>query len=113
MEVSHGLLKQRLEDERARLIDEIGQFRIAGRDNLGYGNHQADDATDAFEQAKELSLLQNSERVLAQVEAALARFGQGVYGLCEQCGQQIDPARLKALPYASLCMSCQQRLEHI
>ncbi len=113
MGVSHEVLKQRLEDERARLLEEIEQFRIAGRDNLGYGNHQADDATDAFEQAKELSLLQNSERVLAQVEDALVRFDQGAYGVCERCGQQIDPARLKALPYATLCMSCQQRLEQI
>jgi DnaK suppressor protein len=111
MGVSHEMLRQRLEDERARLLGEIKQFRITGGDNLGYGNHQADDATDAFEQAKELSLLQNSERVLAQVEAALARFEQGTYGICERCGDHIDPARLKALPYAKLCMSCQQRTE--
>jgi DnaK suppressor protein len=111
MGVSHEFLKQQLEDHRARLLEEIEQFRIAGRDNLGYGNHQADDATDAFEQAKELSLLQNSERVLAKVEAALARFEVGTYGVCERCGQQIDPARLKALPYAALCMDCQQRTE--
>jgi DnaK suppressor protein len=111
MDKSHEMLKQRLEDQRVRLLKEIEQFRIAGRDNLGYGNHQADDATDAFEQARELSLLQNSERVLAQVEAALARFDQGVYGICERCGQPIDPARLKALPYARLCMNCQNRSE--
>ena len=111
MTVSHEMLKQRLEDQRARLIEEIKQFRITGRDNLGYGNHQADDATDAFEQAKELSLLQNAERMLAQVEAALARFEQGRYGLCERCGDRIDPARLKALPYATLCMNCQQHAE--
>jgi DnaK suppressor protein len=113
MGVSHEVLKQRLEDQRTRLLGEIEQFRIAGRDNLGYGNHQADDASDAFEQAKELSLLQNAERVLAQVDAALARFDQGVYGTCERCGQQIDPARLKALPYATLCMDCQQRSEQV
>ncbi len=111
MSVSHEVLRQRLEDQRARLMEEIKQFRISGGDNLGYGNHQADDASDAFEQAKELSLLQNSERVLAQVEAALVRFEQGIYGICERCGEQIDPARLKALPYASLCMDCQQHTE--
>jgi DnaK suppressor protein len=111
MAISHEMLRRRLEDQRARLLEEIRQFRIAGRDNLGYGNHQADDASDAFEQAKELSLLQNSERVLAQVDAALLRFERGVYGDCERCGQQIDPARLKALPYATLCMNCQQRTE--
>jgi len=111
MGTSHEELRQRLVDQRTRLMEEIKQFRISGRDNLGYGNHQADDATDAFEQAKELSLLRNSEWVLAQVDVALARFDQGVYGICERCGDHIDPARLKALPYATLCLSCQQRLE--
>ena len=111
MTVSHEMLRQRLKDQRAQLLEEISQFSIIGRDNLGYSNHQADDASDAFEQAKELSLLQNAERVLAQVDAALARFEQGVYGICERCGEYIDPARLKALPYATLCMSCQQRAE--
>lgn len=111
MGVSHEALKQRLKDQRARLLEEIKQFSINGRDSLGYGNHQADDASDAYEQAKELSLLQNAERLLAQVEAALARFEEGIYGVCDRCGEYIDPARLKALPYASLCMSCQQRLE--
>jgi len=111
MTVSYEQLRQRLEEQHTRLIAEIKQFQIAGCENLGYGNHQADDATDAFEQAKELSLLQNSERVLAQVEDALARFEQGTYGSCERCGETIDPARLKALPYATFCMTCQQSLE--
>jgi DnaK suppressor protein len=111
MVVSQDVLKRRLEDERVRLLTEIEQFRISGQDNLGYGNHQADDATDAFEQAKELSLLQNAERVLNQVEVALARMNEGTYGTCLRCGDNIDPARLKALPYASLCMDCQQRTE--
>jgi len=111
MTVSYEELRQRLEDQQVQLIEEIKLFQIDGRDNLGYGNHQADDATDAFEQAKELSLLQNSERVLAQVQAALARFEQGTYGSCERCGATIDPARLQALPYAALCMVCQQHAE--
>ncbi len=111
MTVSYEELRRRLKDQQARLIEEIKLFQIDGRDNLGYGNHQADDATDAFEQTKELSLLQNSERLLAQVQAALARFEEGTYGLCERCGKEIDPARLQALPYVALCMVCQQHLE--
>jgi DnaK suppressor protein len=56
-------------------------------------------------------LRQNLERLLDQVEDALERFEAGAYGLCKQCGREIDPARLKALPYATLCLSCQQRRE--
>jgi RNA polymerase-binding protein DksA len=88
----------------------IAQLDAEGGANLGYGNHMADDASEAFEQAKELALHQNAKQVLAQVTDALNRFEQGTYGRCDRCGEEIDPARLKALPYATLCLHCQQRL---
>ena len=106
-------LKMRLEVERERLLTELSQTNVVERDNLGYGNHMADDATEAFEQAKDLALRQNMERLLEQVEGALERFEEGTYGLCERCEGEIDPARLKALPYATLCLSCQQRRESL
>jgi RNA polymerase-binding protein DksA len=80
-----------------------------GATNLGYGNHMADDATEAFEQAKELALHQNAKQLLSQVTDALRRFEEGTYGSCTLCGAEIDPARLRALPYATLCLHCQQR----
>jgi DnaK suppressor protein len=104
-------LRMRLEAERERLLTELSQTNVIERENLGYGNHMADDATEAFEQAKDLALRQNLERLLDQVEDALERFEAGKYGLCKQCATEIDPARLKALPYATLCLSCQQHRE--
>jgi RNA polymerase-binding transcription factor DksA len=103
------VLRSFLEDERARLQTVIAQMDAEGGKNLGYGNHMADDATEAYEQAKGLALRQNAEQVLAQVTDALERFDEGRYGTCEQCGVEIDPARLKALPYVTLCLRCQQR----
>jgi DnaK suppressor protein len=103
------VLRSFLEDERARLESLIAQSDSEGGTNLGYGNHMADDATEAFEQAKELALHQNARQLLAQVINALQRFDQGEYGVCERCGDDIDPARLNALPYVTLCLSCQQR----
>jgi DnaK suppressor protein len=69
----------------------------------------ADDATEAYEQAKDLALRQNTEQLLIQVRDALAEFDRGTYGVCKMCGQDIDPARLQALPYVTLCLRCQQR----
>ena len=111
MAVRNGeVLRTFLENERAQLQAVIAQSEAEGGENLGYGNHMADDASEAFEQAKELALHQNAQRLLVQVESALVRFELGNFGLCERCGEEIDPARLEALPYAALCLRCQQRL---
>jgi DnaK suppressor protein len=105
------VLRLYLEDERVRLEAVVAQIDADGTKNLGYGNHMADDATEAFEQAKDLALRNNAEQLLAQVTDALNHFDVGTYGICEQCREEIDPARLKALPYATHCLRCQQRLD--
>jgi len=108
---SPDTLRSFLEGERTRLRTLIAQLDAEGGESLGYGNHMADDASEAFEQAKDLALRQNAEQLLTQVDDALGRFERGAYGICERCGAEIDPARLKALPYATLCLRCQQRSE--
>jgi RNA polymerase-binding protein DksA len=107
---SPDTLRAFLEDEQIRLEAIIAQMDSEGATNLGYGNHMADDASEAFEQAKELALHENAKQLLSQVTNALGRFEEGTYGTCEQCSTEIDPARLKALPYVTLCLHCQQRL---
>ena len=104
-------LRSALEAEQARLAAVIAQIEIESDESLGYGNHMADDATEAFEQAKDLAIRRNAERLLDQVSHALERLKAGTYGMCETCHDRIDPARLEALPYATLCLRCQQRLE--
>lgn len=111
MAVKRELLKERLEEQRARLQGEISQLTIGGQEHPGYGNHMADDATEVFEQAKNLALRQTLERQLEQVKKALERFERGTYGECLDCGEEIDFARLKAIPSASLCIDCMQRRE--
>lgn len=102
-------LKAQLIEEQQILKDQLAQLPMQGGRSLGYGNHMADDATAAFEQARELALRQNLERTLRQVEHALHRFERGTYGICEECGQEIDPERLQVLPYATLCLKCKER----
>lgn len=111
MAVLHEKLKKQLKEEHKRLKIQLSAFQVNDRGAIGYSTHQADDATEAFEQAKGLTLRQNTERLLQQVEGALARFDDGTYGLCCDCGRPIDPARLEALPYAQLCLACQAKQE--
>jgi len=104
-------LRLALEAERARLEDELARFPIEGVEQTGHGNHMAEDGSDVFEQAKSLALRRHLEGLLAEVREALARLDNGTYGLCQACGEAIDPARLEVLPYASLCLRCKARAE--
>jgi len=73
--------------------------------------HMADIGSDNFEQEFTLSLMESEGDTLAQIENSLERIEEGTYGLCEECGGKIPKARLNAIPYATLCVSCAQRQE--
>ena len=103
--------RKRLEDERGRLIADLERLAVTEQDNPGYSTHIADDATEVLENTKNHALRQNLQRLLGQVNDALAKFDKGAYGMCEDCGGKIDRARLKALPYAALCIQCQKQRE--
>ena len=66
---------------------------------------------DLAEREKNLSLLMALERKLELVKAALRAMEKGQYGICERCGQPIDPARLEVRPDATLCLNCQREVE--
>jgi DnaK suppressor protein len=108
MAVRFEQLKTQLLSEKARLEEEVEQISQAPETSVGYGNHMADDATIAYEQTKELAVKQNAMWLLVQVTEALERFDEGTFGVCANCGQSIDPARLKAIPYTGLCIHCAQ-----
>ncbi len=64
------------------------------------------DASDTFEREKGIAIENSVQDLLQQVEEALGRIEDGTYGACEMCGQPIHPDRLRALPYARLCINC-------
>ena len=104
-------LKTYLLEEQQRLLVDISKKEISGRERAGYGNHIADDATEVFEQTKLLALRRGLEKRLQRVEDALRKMEAGAYGPCEICGVPIDPARLKVIPSACLCLACQTHAE--
>jgi DnaK suppressor protein len=100
--------------ERMRLLAEAAA--LAGRESQfntleGSGSEDADLASDLFE--KELAaMLGHGVRVhLMDIDAAIARIDTGQYGTCEECGEEIDPERLEALPRARRCLACQRKVE--
>ncbi len=112
------IARQRLEEERARLLQvrsDQHESDESESDSLGelshMDQHQADVGTETFEREKDLSILENVEAELADIEHALARLNDGTYGTCEACGRPIDEARLEALPATRLCLEDQAAAE--
>jgi RNA polymerase-binding transcription factor DksA len=89
--------------ERASALDITG---------TGYTNHQADDATMVFDQTADLSALRAVRLRLRQIEEAVHKYEAGRYGICENCGREIDIARLEAIPYTPLCLRCAETVEY-
>ena len=115
MTTEFNLLRARLESERERLLEELEQLN-AGASTLGerregspFGKRE-EEATETLELEKRLALEKRTREQLIAVEHALHKFEEGTYGLCDSCEQPIDPARLEALPHASLCMNCKTKL---
>jgi DnaK suppressor protein len=111
MTIGHNLLRSRLEGMKKRLSEELEQLKSTvrpadeRREGSPFGKRE-EEATESFELEKRLSLEKRIREQLAEVEHALQKFEDGTYGLCDNCGQAIDPARLEALPQASLCLNC-------
>lgn len=97
---------QQLLAEMQRVKAEIADFARLAQERSTSGNDIGDDGSEIEQVSKNLALKNHLERLLAQIEAAVRRIEQGVYGLCERCGQAINPERLEALPYATTCLSC-------
>jgi DnaK suppressor protein len=64
---------------------------------------------DAEEQGVGFSVLELTSRTVQGIETALQRLEAGVLGTCSDCGSRISDARLRALPFAALCIACQQK----
>jgi RNA polymerase-binding transcription factor DksA len=73
--------------------------------------HQADIGTETFDRERDVSILEQVEAELADVELALRRLDDGTYGTCEACGHVIGDSRLEAKPEARLCLDDQARAE--
>ncbi|MEA3339873.1 MAG: TraR/DksA C4-type zinc finger protein [Chloroflexota bacterium] len=111
MPFSYERAKQELLEERAKLGEQLEQLDTVEYESIGYSNHMADDATDAFDQAVDVALKRKIETSLKETERALGKLDDGTYGICETCGSRIDRARLEALPQAKRCLGCQTRRE--
>ncbi len=112
--------REMLSDLRKRLSDNVSQMqddalRESGRNATELSDmpmeHLADRASDTFAKDLMIGILQNSEAEIVDIDAAIDKIDEGTYGQCEECGGEIKKARLKAIPFARLCIDCKEAQE--
>jgi len=69
----------------------------------------ADQATGNNEVHIQLKLKQTDAKILQAIEEALWRIEQGTYGVCRDCGEPVAAARLKAIPWTRVCITCKEK----
>jgi DnaK suppressor protein len=108
-------IREQLEIEHKRLTEELAQLQTSAptteerREGSPFGKRE-EEATETLELEKRLTLENRIRQEIASVEHALEKIEKGTYGKCENCGQDIAPERLEALPQATLCVNCKSLL---
>lgn len=110
--------RELLQQERARLLG-LKENLIEATQDLEHeapgdpsaGGHIADAGSELFERSRDLSIVEDLDAQLADIEHATARVANGSYGCCEACGKPIDPARLTARPGTRFCLEDQRQAE--
>ena len=116
-----GLKKKEIEKFRKRLLEIKGELTHhltdanqevrTAEESKGYSQHQADEGTDDFDRTITLQLSSTEMEVLRQVERALKKIEENSYGICDLTGEPIPKARLEVIPYATMTVEAQEKME--
>ncbi len=111
-------LRERLLAERARLVSEVADLDADLSESLEesseespYDQHMAETAAVTLDREIDLSLEENLQASIGQIDRALHKLDNDTYGLCDNCGAAIPSGRLEANPFASLCIECKRQEE--
>lgn len=107
----------RIKDEMLDGIQHVSDDTLkktqkdASGDISGYTYHMADVATDNYDREFSLGIASNERRLLYELDDATKKIEDGIFGVCEDCKLLIAKTRLRAVPYARLCVKCQVKRE--
>jgi RNA polymerase-binding protein DksA len=98
------VLDKFLEGQLAELADSLTEDREPG--DVQFDEESGEGDTLAVERERDLALSAQARAAIEQIDAAIEKIHAGTYGSCDNCGNPIPKERLKALPYAALCVKC-------
>ena len=104
-------LRKSLQEQRKHVLDDVNRHGVktgVGAEVIADETERADKIADA---AVEHQLGYSESKLLEKIEYALTRLDEGSYGICDECGEEINTERLKAKPSVSLCITCQSAKE--
>jgi DnaK suppressor protein len=119
--MSNGTTKARERDLRRNLMDRRRQIEGDVRTRIRDGRtdrseevlDDGDHSDAALQHGIDFALIQMKAETLARIDAALARLDAGTYGDCFDCGDEISGKRLRALPFAVRCITCEEKKEQV
>ena len=104
--------QDRLVTERNSLLGVVGRTEDYGREaDIEATQDPADKASNSYTKELLFSQSTNDRLILTQIEEALQRIEDDEYGVCTNCGNEIVPKRLEALPWVRYCINCQELAE--
>jgi len=106
--------RTQLEQARIRLVHQLSELGSEEtgelRSDLVFGDGFADAGAATAERTEVIGLVDTLKGQLDGVDAALVRIAEGKYGICVNCGKEIDPARMEARPESIYCVDCKAKL---
>ena len=106
--------KELLLEKRAMLANQVERLAkdaaesTEATENSKSPLSSAENASDTYEQDFAFMSMESEEELMRKVDRALQRVREKTYGECEECGKDINPERLEALPWATMCIKCQE-----
>jgi DnaK suppressor protein len=104
--------QKRYEAEERQLMAKMAELLSQQRDQCALKIEETADPFDQIQAATErdvlVGLLNRDAQLREEVRHAFDLMREGAYGICEDCEESIAPARLKAIPWARCCVSCQE-----
>ncbi len=109
-----AVFKKRLEELRSqitRILQDTKKEVTQPDESKGYSQHSADEGTDDFVRSVNLEVTNKEFGLLRQIDRALEKIEEGTYGICDLSGEEIPIKRLDAIPYATMTVKAQEKLE--
>lgn len=104
-------MKESIEKKQESSILDESLRESTGEITTGIGNHLAEGNAERVEREQEQTFEQIDEKMLGEIEEALARIEEGTYGTCVDTGEEIPYERLEALPYAKRTAQAQEKFD--